>query len=145
MSLGNATTAEDAVRIVDCEGTPLDTLLYGDDYNGDFVGDNGATDPFPDPGEGSSIGRFPDGADTDLHTDWIAYSTPSPGEPNADPGAVEDPGGSGGGGGGGSGPGDDGCGGPSSERPDGGCAAVPLPLGGLEVFALAFLGVRRRR
>jgi hypothetical protein len=93
-----------------------------------------------------SIGRFPDGVDSNGMVDWKGYAAPTPGAANPDPAA--------GGGDGGNGGGDDtapsGCGDESPEdaaRPDGGgCATVArrLPLGGAELLALVAVLLRRR-
>ncbi len=145
LDLGNGTDG-DGVRVLDCEGLVLDTVLYGDELADDITGDNGATDVVDDPGTGASFGRYPDGGDSDQHTDFFPYDTPSPGEPNADPGAdtdgetgdtddtdkTEDP------------P-DGGCG-PSADRPAGAeCATTPGPLAGLAAGLAALLAARRRR
>lgn len=144
LDLGNGTDG-DGVRVVDCTGVTLDTVLYGDELADEISGDRGGTDVVENPGSGSSIGRFPDGEDSDEHTDWIPYETPTPGGPNADP-AAEDSGDT-------DGNGDDtggkdivgGCA-PDPERPDGAeCSAVPLPLGGLEVLVAAAVALRGRR
>lgn len=145
LDLGNGTDG-DGVRVLDCTGVVLDTLLYGGATGDGLVGDNGETDVADKVSSGSSLGRFPDGDDADLHTDWHPYSSPSPGEGNADPGSVDT----------GLDSGSDtdsrdtgtpepGCG-PQAERPDGAaCATSALPLGGLEVFAAAVVALRRRR
>ncbi len=141
LDLGNG--AGDAIRVTSCDGVLLDTVLYaGGEMEDGLVGDGGATDVVDKVSAGSSIGRFPDGEDSDQHTDWIAYASPSPGEGNADPGA-EDSGTDT------SGPGDDpvdpGCG-PDPDSPDGaGCATGGLPLHGLEVGAVLLVLARRRR
>lgn len=144
LDLGNGTDG-DGVRVLDCAGVVLDSVLYGDELADEIEGDNGATGVVENPGSGSSIGRFPDGADADMHTDWFPYDAPSPGGPNADPGA-EDSGDT-------NNNGDDtggkeiggGCG-PTPERPDGAeCSAVPLPLGGLEILVASVVAMRGRR
>ncbi len=145
LDLGNGTDG-DGVRVLDCTGVLLDTLLYGGATGDGLVGDNGATDVADKVSAGSSLGRFPDGEDADVHTDWHPYATPSPGEGNADPGSSDtgldtgsdtdsrD-----------TGTPDTVCG-PQAERPDGAaCATSALPLGGLEVFAAAVVALRRRR
>lgn len=141
LDLGNG-TGGDGVRIFACDGTLLDTVLYGGEDDDGLEGDGGATDVVDASGSGASIGRYPDGVDSDQHTDWVPYDEPSPGEANADPGA--DPGDSGDTGG------DDtgatvepGCA-PNPERPDGGCMTGVLPLRGLELGLVALLVARRR-
>lgn len=146
LDLGNGTDG-DGVRILDCTGVVLDSMLYGGATGDGLEGDNGSTDVADKVSAGTSLGRFPDGADSDAHTDWFPYSTPTPGSANADPGA-QDTGSdtdTGNGGDTGSG-GDTGVCGPSAERPDGAaCASTGLPFGGLEVVAAAIVAVRRRR
>ncbi len=134
----------DGVRVLDCTGVVLDTVLYGDSEEDELVGDGGATDVVDEVSEGSSIGRFPDGEDTNAHTDWHPYGTPTPGAANADPGQKDsgtDPGPDTGG----EEPRQIGCG-PNSERPDGAaCATTALPFGGLELVVAAVVAARRRR
>jgi hypothetical protein len=60
-------------------GSVVDSVGYGTATNA-FV--EGAAAPAP--AAGSSIGRLPDGADTDQNaTDWLPMATPTPGAPNA--------------------------------------------------------------
>ncbi len=128
----------DGVRMLDCEGTVLDTLLYGDALEDEILGDAGSIEVVPGSSEGASLGRFPDGGDTNAAADWHAYGTPTPGAANTDPADI-------GGGDGGDGP--KGCGKSTAPgggaAPGGGCTTV-LPLGGLEA-ALAALALARRR
>ena len=144
LDLGQGTGA-DGVRVYSCDGALLDTVLYGDENTDGLEGDGGATDVVGGVGAGESIGRWPDGEDTDRHTDLVPYDTPTPGAPNTDPGAVDtgdDSGDTGGDTGIPEGP----ICGPDPERPDAGsCAALPLPLGGLELVAAAVVAMRRRR
>ncbi len=142
LDLGNGTEG-DGVRIIDCEGIVLDTLLYGGAEGDGLVGDGGATDIADKVSAGTSLGRYPDGADNNVHTDWHPYSSPTPGEGNADPGAVPDDTGSSNG----SDTGVDrgGCA-PESSRPDGAaCATSGLPLGGAELALGVVILWRRRR
>ncbi|MSQ02550.1 MAG: lamin tail domain-containing protein [Myxococcales bacterium] len=142
LDLGNGTDG-DGVRVSSCDGVLLDTVLYGGAEGDELVGDGGATDVVDKVSAGSSIGRFPDGQDSDAHTDWVAYSSPSPGEANADPAAIDT--GDDTGNGTGDGPIEPGCG-PNPDSPDGAaCATARLPLHGLEgVVALLVLARRRR-
>lgn len=139
LDLGNASSSGDGVRLVDCEGAVVDSVLWGDENSDGLDTSGGASDTVPDPGEGASLGRFPDGADNDDIVDWHPYLPPSPGAPNADPGAT-----------GNDDTGDDGGGGCNGDRPDdggkpgGGCATV-LPLGGWEAALAALAMLRRRR
>lgn len=148
LSLGNGTRG-DGVRLVDCTGGVVDTVLYGETLTDPLEGDGGSTQVVPEIDEGSTIGRWPDGTDTNAAADWKVYAAPTPGSANPDPGAVSDDTGDTGGGNGGGG--DDrppgGCGGaPEDEgRPDGGGCATVLPLGGGELLLAALAVVRRRR
>ena len=66
------------VAVVDAEGVLLDSVGYGTATNS-FV----ETAPAPAPARGRSIGRLPDGADTDDNAaDWLESATITPGEPN---------------------------------------------------------------
>jgi hypothetical protein len=96
LSLGNASTAPDGVRLVDCtaEATLQDTVLWGD------WGDE-AEDPIFDdldaqtmglmPEDGQSLGRYPDGADSDDSSeDFLTNMTPTPGRANEESSGGED-------------------------------------------------------
>jgi hypothetical protein len=83
LDLGNGTNA-DGVRIVDCAGTTLDTVLYGDPLTDPIEGDNGSTEVVAGAKSGQSIGRYPDGLDNDVASDWKYYAVPTPGAPNTD-------------------------------------------------------------
>ena len=90
-SLGNASNA-DAVRLEDCNGNVVDTVVYGADNENGWLDDNGdlidsgapnATTPAPAPGEGQSAGRVPNGEDTnDSGADFIELPIPTPGDAN---------------------------------------------------------------
>jgi hypothetical protein len=145
LDLGNGTSG-DGVRLTDCAGVYLDTVLYGSELTDPLEGDGGATDVVDAPSAGSSIGRYPDGSDSDQHTDWIPYSSPSPGEANDSPDGGDETGDGSGGGDKDDGGGDDGVCGPEPARPDGAaCAALPMPLGGLELAVVGLIAARRRR
>lgn len=140
--LGNATSSDDGVRLVDCETAVVDTVLYGPATATpsleDDVGSAGTLAPAPL--ENGSIGRFPDGEDTNDHADdWLSFPTSSPGAANPELG------------GGGGGP-DDGCGcggrggapdAPEVEQP-GRCTTSPLPPGSWAALG-ALIALRRRR
>lgn len=85
-SLGNASAdSADAVALVDCFGTVADTVIYGPANLDGFIDDRGeaATSLGPVPGAGESLGRSPDGADTDRSGDDFAVrAVPSPGGPH---------------------------------------------------------------
>ncbi len=137
-SIGNG-TGGDGVRLVDCEGEAMDTLLYGAELEDGSAleDDNGGTDVVALlDNEGYSNGRSPDGVDTDETSDWGIYSVPTPGAPNGDPADPPD----------GDGKIKKGCGGPgSADNPGGGCVTAPMPLGGLELLLVAFSLRRRKR
>lgn len=154
ISLGNASTAPDGIRLVDCreDGDPVvqDTVLYGgaDEVPEDEAlrDDGGDQTMAVMPGEGMTVGRMPDGQDSDDNgVDFIANLQPTPGAANALPDASDDAGlGAGG---------DDGARGcgcrggkstSSGKTTDKSCAVVE-PRGGLLVALLALLAIRRRR
>jgi hypothetical protein len=144
LSLGNGTRA-DGVRIVDCEGGVVDTVLYGDVLGDPITGDAGNTEVVTGVESAMSIGRYPDGADTNGMSDWKGYAAPSPGASNADPGGSSDTAG-----GSGDVPGG-GCGDDAPEdgtRPDGGgCTTVPARVsfaGLLAMVSLVLVGRRKR-
>ena len=135
-SLGNGGDG-DGLRLVDCAGTVVDTVLYGDTMADGLTGDDGSDEVVPSVDSDVSIGRSTDGVDTNAVADWMAFSTVTPGAPNGsdpgDSGTDTDKGGTG-------------CGGnrPTSTRPGASCA-VSTPLGGGEVFLAALVLLRRKR
>jgi hypothetical protein len=148
LSLGNGSSSADGVRIVDCLEAVVDTILYGKGAAGTLTGDGGSTTVVPEVEDGASLGRYPDGTDSNAPSDFMEYATPTPGRSNPESGS-----GGGGGTGTGSGSGDDptasgGCNGDAptdASRPDGGGCTTVLPLGGLEVAMAAAALLRRRR
>jgi uncharacterized protein (TIGR03382 family) len=137
-TLGNG-TGGDALRLYDCEGTSVDTVVYGED-NGDGLSDDAGTvlaETYGQPASNASLARGTDGTDTNAAADWFVDATPTPGATNVetvveDTDPLEVPGC-------GNGPG--GCGGGAPGEP-GGCAtgsSATLPLG------LAVVLFRRRR
>lgn len=139
LSLDNAGSGAGGLRLLDCEGGVLDTVLYGDpEIEDEIEGDDGSLEVVPKVSAAFSLGRFPDGEDSDAAADWIPYADPSPGALNADPAAL-------GGDTGTTGPGK-GCGNQGAAPPpgQGGCTTV-LPFGGLEVGLAALALLRRRR
>ncbi|MDP2307321.1 MAG: lamin tail domain-containing protein [Pseudomonadota bacterium] len=137
LSLENSSSGAAGIRVVDCEGNVLDSVLYGDtEIEDPITGDNGSLEVVPDVSESVSVGRFPDGEDSDAAADWIPYAAPSPGSANADPGAIGDDTGV-------QGPGP-GCGNKGGAPAPGGCNTV-LPFGGFEVGLAALAMLRRRR
>lgn len=88
ISLGNATSNSDAVRLEDCKGTVVDTVVYGTPNSDGFVDDNGtpATSLAPKPTSGKSIARHDDGLDTNMSAaDFSIASYPTPGLSNHSP------------------------------------------------------------
>ena len=65
-SLGNATSNTDGLQLVDCAGTVIDVVIYGESNDDGWVDEQGniAVSFAPKPGDGASIGRLPDGVDT---------------------------------------------------------------------------------
>lgn len=154
MSLGNASTAPDGVRLVDCRegGDPVvqDTVLYGgagaEPEDADLLDDAGGQTMAVMPSEGMTVGRMPDGEDSDDNgADFVTELAPTPGAPNALPSGGDD---GGAGGGGDEEQGGCGCGGDKSassgKDTDKSCAVVE-PRGGLIVALLALVAIRRRR
>lgn len=127
-------TEGDGIRVVDCEGSVLDSVLYGKPMEDGLLDDGGGSDVIGETEDNYSFGRLPDGTDTNSIDDWSAFYTPTPGAENTGgeaPPPVEDV---------------CGCGGGADQpaRPgEAGCSTV-LPLGGWEA-GLALLAIRRRR
>ena len=135
--LGNASTAPDGIQLVDCLGAPQDTVLYGE--IGEPAMDLGLSDDLGAqtmatmPGENFSVGRFPDGVDSDNNeVDFFTNMPPSPGEENVR-----------GGGGGGTSSSGCGCGSkdPGGSEPAPSAAFAPAGL----VFGMMTLAALRRR
>ena len=87
MSLGNAGSNADSIRITDCNQQVMDTIIYGDSFNGTdpWVDDQGNLPDFfaPKPSSGQSTGRVPNGVDTDmLADDFQLLQFVSPKQPN---------------------------------------------------------------
>ncbi len=140
-SLGNGTDT-DGLRLFDCEDTPVDTVLYGDEGNEDeMLDDEGmVVEPYGDPGSDDSLARREDGVDTDTAEDWTVKARATPGASNVtELGEVEDPirGGCGCGGGGAPDAGNA----PDAADPNagGGCRTAPIPPGALQLALLGLL------
>lgn len=140
LGLGNAGTAPDGVRLVDCEGTVQDTVLYGpadaEVEDLELVDDQGFQDMAPMGDSGRSIGRVPDGVDSDdSSVDFDGNLAPTPGAANGvgsddddnDPTVT----------------GGKGCG--NKGTTDAKKCGVVGVAGGLEWLLIAFVAVRRRR
>jgi hypothetical protein len=81
-SLGNG-TGGDGVRLFDCEGQSVDTVVYGDDNADGLVDDLGLlAEPVPMHPEAGSVGRVVDGRDTQDVEDWQVFAVPTPGATN---------------------------------------------------------------
>jgi hypothetical protein len=147
-TLGNG-SGGDGLRLVDCDGKAVDTVVYGTSNEDELEDDNGV---YPSvvaapPDDDQSLARKEDGTDSNDPGDWFIDMTPTPGGSNYQepvvvpkeggcgrkaPGSGEQPGG---------------CGAnraENSEVEQGGCATFPLPLGGAELL-LAMTAVLRRR
>ena len=84
-SLGNAGSNSDGVRLEDCDGGVVDTVVYGEPNDAGFIDDNGAvaSSLAVAPGQGASAARIPDGSDTDASAlDFAELVLPTPGLPN---------------------------------------------------------------
>ena len=151
LSLGNASTGLDGVRLLDCPGTVQDTILYGKEDAIAEVTDTGSEDYWEVDDLGTqtyalfpteddlTIGRFPDGEDSDDNSvDFCQDMSPTPGAANAECAA-----GGGGNGGGGSGP-SKGCS-KSSDGEPGKCATGAGLAGPLWLVGAAVALRRRRR
>lgn len=83
LSMGNAGSSGDAVALANAGGTVVDTLVYGPDNADGFLDDQGrVASPGPKPSSGRSLGRSPDGADTDDASADLTSMTPTPGATN---------------------------------------------------------------
>lgn len=99
-TFGNASSSSDAAALFDAEGCLVDLVAYGvandpqqvfDDEDGQPIPDANLAPRGPDSG---SIGRHPDGADTNVGADdFNVYATPSPGTANPAPSVTPGPGG----------------------------------------------------
>lgn len=86
LGLGNS---QDAVRLVDCTGAAIDTVVYGGGNDDGFVDDRGvaplAGETAPDASSDRSIARRVDGLDTDdSGADFLEVAIPTPGAANED-------------------------------------------------------------
>jgi len=98
ISLGNASSGFDGVRLIDCPGMVQDTLLYGkpgaiaEEGEVDFRDDQGAVSAAIISDSGLSLGRYPDGSDSDDNSvDFQTNMDPTPGLANT-PGEIPDDG-----------------------------------------------------
>jgi len=97
LSLGNASTGFDGLRIVDCPGNVEDSVLYSklaalaSEEEEAFVDDAGNETVALISDSGFSVGRFPNGVDSDNNaSDFQSNMDPTPGEPNLE-GSSENP------------------------------------------------------
>ena len=135
----------DGIRLVDCEGWPVDTVVYGTDNEDMIPDDTGAiAEPVGSPGDGQSLARDEDGVDSDQAVDWRMTGIPTPGQTNAvqpsSGGTIEGPGGCG-------------CGGEappdggvdvSGRAPGEGCSTVPGQFA-VWCWLPILVGFRRKR
>ena len=87
LSLGNGTSSIDGIRLLDCDENVLDTILYGDSSTVEegWTDDQGSnpTSFAPEPSEGQSLGRLPNGRDTNNSaSDIVSLSFASPPSPH---------------------------------------------------------------
>ena len=84
-SLGNG-SGTDALRIVDCNGVSVDTVLYGEDNEEDQLAEDDGTVPDAGaeaPGDDEALARIQDGWDTDVsRRDFLIDADPTPGAAN---------------------------------------------------------------
>jgi len=128
----------DAIRFLDCEGTLVDVVIYGDTNDDGLTDERGAIgEPTVKPGSDQVIARVEDGVDTNSRDDWFLDLSPTPGATNYQEHYTGDT----------SDPIATGCGGgqaPGSDAPDGsGCRTAPVRAPWLALLALVAL--RRRR
>ena len=87
LALGNGGDG-DGIRLIDCEGAAVDTLVYGSDNADGVIDDSGfaALSPAPKPGDGEVLARRVDGLDTNDHNaDWFVPALATPGTDNPEP------------------------------------------------------------
>lgn len=83
-NLGNGDQNSDAVRLVAPDGTVADIVIYGGPNDDGWTTEAGApASPVAAPNAGLSLGRCPDGADSDDNAaDFVMFVVPTPGAPN---------------------------------------------------------------
>ena len=154
-ALGNG-TGGDGLRLYDCDGARVDTVIYGEPGNTDALDDDRGVigEAWAEPGSGESMARTVDGVDADVATDWELTAAPTPGASNVkqnNRGAQADGVGLGVGCGAGSKadqrpPKDvQEGGGPEPRDPEASCTTVPTFPGWFALAVVAALGRRRRR
>jgi hypothetical protein len=88
VSLGNASSSADGLRLVDCESLVVDTVIYGEPADGEetWEDDTGEATSFaPAPADGASTGRIEDGWDTDqCGEDFEVMDVATPGRSNTE-------------------------------------------------------------
>ena len=85
LEMGNASSSGDSIRLLDNASNIVDTVIYGPNNSDGFEDDTGAvtSSVAPEPASGESVGRLPDGSDTDAcGVDFVAFTTPTPGSDN---------------------------------------------------------------
>lgn len=90
LRLPNGTNG-DGVMLFDCEGTRVDTVIYGPNNDDMIDDDRGDVVPpyITSVSSGGSLARVEDGVDTDEASDWFG-TQPTPGASNAVPGGGGD-------------------------------------------------------
>ncbi|NOY25621.1 MAG: lamin tail domain-containing protein, partial [Oligoflexia bacterium] len=93
LDLGNDSTSIDTVELW-CGSTTVDLMAYGGTNDLGWTNEDGVLDTLaPKPAQGWSLGRDPDGADSnDCAVDLVAFEYPSPGASNATSGEGDCPG-----------------------------------------------------
>lgn len=85
LNLGNASSSSDAVRLLDSQGTVVDTVIYGSPNTDNWVDDTGAVAASlaPEPTSTQTLARLPNGSDTDAcGVDFVATHALTPGATN---------------------------------------------------------------
>jgi len=83
-NLGNGDQNADAVRLVQPDGTVADIVVYGGPNDDGWTTEAGSpASPVAAPNAGLSLGRCPDGADSDDNAaDFVVFVVPTPDAPN---------------------------------------------------------------
>ncbi|UCC56649.1 MAG: lamin tail domain-containing protein [Gammaproteobacteria bacterium] len=86
LGLGNATATGDGLRLIDNAAVVIDTVIYGPNNNDNFIDDTAgiASSLAPSPTTGLTLGRLPNGVDTDASAiDFSVLASPSLGVSNS--------------------------------------------------------------
>lgn len=91
LGLPNGTNG-DAVKLLDCTGALVDTVIYGENNNDAITDDRGQVGTsIGNPGSSKSMGRVEDGLDSDDVSDWTQLRSPNPGASNVPPEDTDSP------------------------------------------------------